>query len=105
MECSPECVWFDNRDNWGLTIRASSGISYETGTPEVCPGKERDATSLRGGLMVSIDELSVGGAVMGIDNKGAETTHSDVGVGWVTGWHEYRPAVGKRGRQRLMTLT
>ncbi len=62
----------------------SGGIGYETGTPEVCTG-ECDATSLRGGLVVSIDEFSVGGAVLQIDNQGAETTHSDVGVGWSQG--------------------
>ena len=59
----------------------TGGIGYETGTPEVCAGM-CDATSLRGGLVVSIDEISVGGYILEIDNQGATTTHSDVGIGW-----------------------
>ena len=62
----------------------SGGIGYETGTPEVCTGM-CDANSLRGGLVVSIDDLSIGGAILEIDNQGATTTHSDVGIGYSLG--------------------
>ena len=62
----------------------SGGIGYETGTPEVCTGM-CDANSLRGGLVVSIDQVSIGGAVLEIDNQGATTTHTDVGIGYSMG--------------------
>ena len=62
----------------------SGGIGYETGTPEVCTGM-CDANSLRGGLVVSIDQVSIGGAILEIDNQGATATHSDVGIGYSMG--------------------
>ena len=63
----------------------SGGIGYETGTPEDCTGGMCDANSLRGGLVVSIDQVSIGGAILEIDNQGATTTHTDVGIGYSMG--------------------
>ena len=62
----------------------SAGFGYETGTVEACTGA-CDATSLRGGLVVSIDEISIGGAMLEIENQGSTTTHTDVGIGWTQG--------------------
>ena len=62
----------------------SGGVGYETGTVEVCTAM-CDATSIRGGLVLSIDDLSIGGAILEIDNQGNSTTHSDVGIGWTQG--------------------
>ena len=62
----------------------SGGIGYETGEVEVCTGV-CDASSIRGGLVISIDDVSVGGAILEIDSQGSSTTHSDVGIGWSQG--------------------
>ena len=62
----------------------SGGVGYETGTVEVCTAM-CDATSIRGGVVVSIDDLSIGGAILEIDNQGKSTTHSDFGIGWTQG--------------------
>lgn len=65
---------------------ATAGLGYETGTIEGCAAPANcDANSLRGGLVVAIDDISIGGSVMEIDMQGATTTHSDVGIGWSQG--------------------
>ncbi|MCY4407402.1 MAG: porin [Rhodospirillaceae bacterium] len=87
-------VTYDISETIGLSLNASmpmmggsvsGGIGYETGTPEQCPAGMCDATSLRGGLVVTIDDVSIGGAIMETDIMGTTATHSDVGIGYSLG--------------------
>ena len=63
---------------------ASAGIGIENGTHEMCAAN-CDASSIRGGLVISVDQISIGGAVLETENLGASTTHTDVGIGWSQG--------------------
>ena len=63
---------------------ASAGIGVENGTYEVCTAN-CDASSIRGGLVISIDQVSIGGSILETDNQGASTTDTDVGIGWSQG--------------------
>ena len=63
---------------------ASAGIGVENGTYEVCTAN-CDASSIRGGLVISIDQVSIGGSILETDNQGASRTDTDVGIGWSQG--------------------
>ena len=63
---------------------ASAGIGVENGTYEVCTAN-CDASSIRGGLVISIDQVSIGGSILETDNQGALRTDTDVGIGWSQG--------------------
>ena len=62
----------------------SANVGYETYTSEDNSG---DAAVTRFGATLSIDQISVGGAVQARDanNTGGEATISDVGIGWSQG--------------------
>ena len=62
----------------------SANVGYETYTSEDDTG---DAAVTRFGATLSIDQISIGGAVQARDanNTGGEATISDVGVGWSQG--------------------
>ena len=63
---------------------ASAGIGIENGTYEVCAAN-CDASSIRGGLVISFDQISIGASILETDNQGASTTDTDVGIGWSQG--------------------
>ena len=62
----------------------SAGFGVENGTNEACM-MNCEATSIRGGLVISIDQISIGGAMLEDDNMGAESSSSDFGIGWSQG--------------------
>jgi outer membrane protein OmpU len=62
----------------------SAGFGIENGTNEGCM-TNCEATSIRGGLVISIDQISIGGAMLEDDNMGAESSSSDFGIGWSQG--------------------
>ena len=63
---------------------ASAGIGIENGTYEVCTAN-CDASSIRGGLVISVDQISIGGSILETENLGASSTETDVGIGWSQG--------------------
>ena len=67
----------------------SAGVGIENGTYEACE-KNCDASSIRGGLVLSVDEFSIGGAMLESDGrlddmKRTEQTDMDFGIGWSQG--------------------
>ena len=74
----------------------SAGVGIEEGTIEgfadeddeevtiLCTGN-CDMSTIRGGLVFSIDQVSIGASILEIDNQGASTTDTDVGIGWSQG--------------------
>ena len=76
----------------------SAGVGIEEGTIEGTADKDDktvtnlctancDMSTIRGGLVISIDQMSVGGSVLEVenDNSGASRTETDVGIGWSSG--------------------
>ena len=62
----------------------SAGFGIEEGTNEMC-STNCDASSMRGGLTISIDQISIGGAVLETESMTTERTDTDVGIGWSQG--------------------
>ena len=72
----------------------SAGVGIEEGTVEAradeddaiipCTGN-CDNSTIRGGLVFSIDQVSIGASILEIDDRGASRTDTDVGIGWSQG--------------------
>ena len=76
----------------------SAGVGIEEGTTEafadededgeeitvICTGN-CDVSTIRGGLVFSFDQISIGASILEIDDRGASTTDTDVGIGWSQG--------------------
>ena len=61
-----------------------AGFGIEEGTHEMCSAN-CDASSMRGGLTISIDDISIGGAVLESENMMGDRTDTDVGISWSQG--------------------
>ena len=64
---------------------ASAGIGIEEWHARRCCTANCDASTIRGGLVISIDQISIGGSILETENLGASTTDTDVGIGWSQG--------------------